>query len=139
VELESKRRKQEAREKTKTEKKKKKWEEFGYHSCAVDLDEDASVPRVNEEDILVGLNEEDERDIQYVVGDVTQPHVDPSENAIILICMDNSGGWGKGGMFSAVSSLSPMPKKVYTTAYDMADLSVGDVHLVDVSDNTTRF
>lgn len=49
-------------------------------------------------------------------------------------CVDNSGQWGSGGVFSALSSRSVTPEQQYELAGDMKDLNEGDVHLIHCSD-----
>lgn len=46
--------------------------------------------------------------------------------------MDDSGTWGKGGVFSALARLSKFILEAYKAAYSAGDLHMGDVHLVRV-------
>ena len=55
-----------------------------------------------------------------------------------LICADNSGRWGRGGVFSALSSRSTAPEKQYELAFKMKDLHLGDAHMVPVDDRESR-
>ncbi|BBN06231.1 chromodomain-helicase-DNA-binding protein 1-like [Marchantia polymorpha subsp. ruderalis] len=108
------------------ENKRAKWASSGYKSLAL--------PDTCEETGIFG-NEEDEDDyIHYLVGDCTKPRLAPGESAIILWCMDDSGTWGKGGVFSALARLSKFILEAYTAAYSAGDLHMGDVHLVRVPD-----
>lgn len=45
---------------------------------------------------------------------------------IFILLSDDSGGWGKGGLFTAVSSRSSLPEQQYTLAGKMQ----GNVTLV---------
>lgn len=69
--------------------------------------------------------------MHFVSGDVTHP-VKPK--AIIIQCVDDSGQWGSGGVFTALSKVTTEPELHYELAGDMGDLSEGDVHLVSCSD-----
>ncbi|WAR03360.1 CHD1L-like protein [Mya arenaria] len=51
---------------------------------------------------------------------------------------DDSGNWGKGGLFSAIAARSSLPEQQYTLAGKMQDLALGDCHLVPVDDETGR-
>ena len=44
--------------------------------------------------------------------------------SFIILTIDNSGRWGKGGVFSAISARSPQPEIQYTLAGKMK----GTVH-----------
>lgn len=70
--------------------------------------------------------------MHFVSGDVTNP---VKSKAIVLHCVDDSGQWGNGGVFTALSSKAKEPELYYELAGDMGDLNEGDVHLVqcDVS------
>lgn len=52
--------------------------------------------------------------------------------------VDNSGRWGRGGVFSALSARSPRPEQQYEMAHEMNDLHLGDVHLIAVDDLESR-
>ena len=49
--------------------------------------------------------------------------------------VDNSGTWGKGGMFSALNRLSLHIEKVYEAAHAAGDLHMGDFHLIPLDGN----
>ena len=51
---------------------------------------------------------------------------------------DDSGRWGKGGLFSALSSRSLQPETQYELAGQMKDLGLGDAHLVSIDDLMCR-
>ena len=95
---------------------------------------------------------DEERQINYVVGDVTQPQHSGSKDAIIVHCVggfvhntslllrvamcwcvcihvfncltDDLGRWGKGGLFSAISARSSQPQ----TQYELAGRMKGDLN-----------
>ena len=72
--------------------------------------------------------------MHFVSGDVTKP---VKSKAIVVQCVDDSGDWGTGGVFTALSNQTKQPELYYDLAGDMGDLQEGDVHLVtcdDVSD-----
>ena len=50
----------------------------------------------------------------------------------------DSGRWGKGGLFSALSSRSLQPQTQYELAGQMKDLELGDAHLVPIDDLMCR-
>ena len=59
-------------------------------------------------------------------------------STVLLPSADNSGRWGRGGVFSALSARSPRPEQQYEMAHQMKDLHLGDVHLVAVDDLESR-
>lgn len=65
--------------------------------------------------------------MHFVSGDVTSP---VQSSAIILHCVDSSGDWGSGGVFTALSRKTTEPEVHYSLAGDMGDVREGDVHLV---------
>jgi hypothetical protein len=56
----------------------------------------------------------------------------------IFSCLDNSGQWGHGGFFKAISSLSKLPEENYALAHKMGDLKLGDVHLIRITPEQTE-
>ncbi|KAK8956805.1 putative chromatin-remodeling complex ATPase chain [Platanthera zijinensis] len=117
--------KQEADRMKTEEKKLAKWEAHGYHSLAV-----KEFDVVTENDLI-----SDSGSVQFVYGDCTKPsRVCPSEPAIIFSCVDNSGNWGHGGMFSALSNLSTNIPDAYHRASEFGDLHMGDLHLMKLND-----
>ena len=50
----------------------------------------------------------------------------------------DSGHWGKGGLFSALSARSTCPQAQYEEAGRMRDLTLGDAHLVGMDDLISR-
>jgi len=53
---------------------------------------------------------------------------------LTLNVTDDSGYWGRGGLFTAINNVSDQPKKQYELADEMKDLHLGDVHLVPMDD-----
>lgn len=51
--------------------------------------------------------------------------------------VDNSGTWGRGGMFDAVARLSSKVPEAYEAAHEAEDLHLGDLHLIPVSGNAS--
>lgn len=66
-------------------------------------------------------------ELEYVSGDASK-----QESGIILCCVDNSGVWGRGGFFSALSNLSSDIASSYETAGSLDDINLGDSHLIEV-------
>lgn len=125
-------------------KKDELWKKANYHSCNIDMEVE------NEEGIFdedEGSIDEDNgystadistKDIHYVVGDVTHPKQTERRNNVIVHCADDSGHWGQGGLFSAISARSELPEKQYMLAGDMQDLSLGDCHLIPFDDTSSH-
>ncbi|KAI0520640.1 hypothetical protein KFK09_008118 [Dendrobium nobile] len=117
--------KQEADRRKAEEKKVAKWEALGYHSLSV------YEPDVTVENDLIS----DSGSVQFVYGDCTKPSsVCPTEPAIIFSCVDNSGNWGHGGMFTALANLSASIPDAYHRASEFGDLHMGDLHLMKLND-----
>lgn len=106
------------------DKKRAKWEALGYKSLAV---------RGTSESLSVVPNS-DNGEVHFVFGDCTNPiKGHSSEPTIILSCVDNSGNWGSGGMFDALTTLSQIVPDAYGKAYECEDLHLGDLHLIQIS------
>jgi len=120
----------EAREMLKAEKKKEKWRLAGYASQSVSLPSDSEDSE--------GSESEDSEDVEYmhfVTGDVTTPN---KSHALIVQCVDDSGQWGSGGVFTALSNQTKTPENHYELAGDLKDLHQGDVHIV-ACDDVSRY
>ncbi|KAG2555429.1 hypothetical protein PVAP13_9KG246600 [Panicum virgatum] len=111
------------------EKRFAKWETLGYKTLAV-----------KEPDITACQNISDSGCVQLVYGDCTNPSkLCPAKPAIIFSCIDNSGTWGHGGMFDALTSLSTCIPDAYHRASEFDDLHMGDLHLIQLDEvNCTR-
>ncbi|XP_071964238.1 chromodomain-helicase-DNA-binding protein 1-like [Antedon mediterranea] len=120
--------KQEA-EMKRTEERRRKlekmWKENDYESL--------NVPSEDEED-EDELDDQDDTPLGYVGGDVTHPVNTNGKDALIVHCVDDSGSWGSGGLFSAIDARSPTPADRYELAGEMKDLNLGDAHLMKLDD-----
>ncbi|XP_039697298.1 chromodomain-helicase-DNA-binding protein 1-like isoform X3 [Pteropus medius] len=132
--MEEKRRRKEEAER---EKKVAWWASSHYRSfCLPSEDseaeggEDDGAPQLADED-------SDSTSIKYVSGDVTHPQAG-AEDAVIVHCVDDSGCWGRGGLFTALEKRSAEPRKIYELAGKMKDLSLGGVLLFPIDDKESR-
>ncbi|VDM27146.1 unnamed protein product [Toxocara canis] len=117
------------------EKKTKLWAEHGYMSTVLPMPE-----QVEDE---TGEELDEESAIYYgpyfVHGDVTHPwraSHDHSKRAIIVHVVDNSGSFGRGGVFDALRAKSARVADAYRLASEMNDLHIGDAHLIEDIDET---
>uniref|UniRef100_M4ANA1 Chromodomain helicase DNA binding protein 1-like n=1 Tax=Xiphophorus maculatus TaxID=8083 RepID=M4ANA1_XIPMA len=90
-----------------------------------------------EDDISVCSTDSTSTDIRYVLGDVTHPHTARGD-AIIVHCVDDSGRWGRGGLFTALEVRSDEPRKRYELAGKMKDFELGNVLLFPIDDKQSR-
>jgi superfamily II DNA/RNA helicase len=118
------------RQEEKERKKKEWWNKNNYISLNMDL---PSSDEEEEED-----DDGNDNDIVYLIGDVTHPQNTGNKNAIVVHCTDDSGRWGRGGLFSAISNRSLVPEEHYKLAGKMKDLSLGDAHLISIDDLMSR-
>ncbi|XP_067935531.1 chromodomain-helicase-DNA-binding protein 1-like isoform X2 [Watersipora subatra] len=109
----------ELRAKKKEEQKLQKWLAAGYNSRSVTLPSESEATDTDEDDVDY---------MHFVSGDVTQP-VD--SKVVVVQCVDDSGQWGIGGVFTAMSDQTKEPELYYDIAGNMGDLHEGDVHVVD--------
>ncbi|XP_010524418.1 PREDICTED: probable helicase CHR10 isoform X2 [Tarenaya hassleriana] len=118
----------EAAKKKAEEKKLAKWEAHGYHSLSVEEplfpDDVDSRPEAGS--------------VHFVYGDCTNPSTVSHEPAIIFSCLDDSGNWGRGGMFDALARLSDAVPDAYSRASEFKDLQLGDLHLIKIDDNNDQ-
>lgn len=117
----------------KEERKLKKWEKHNYTSKEIVLPSQEDEAASKEEELQPEENEA-ENDIHFVTGDASKPQGSGNCNAIIINCLDNSGEWGFGGFFDAISKLSKLPQQEYEQAKEMGDLELGGAHLVEIGD-----
>jgi len=125
------------KERERQRKLEKLWRDASYTSYNIALDGDEEDDDESDE----SFDEEDEnkqREIQYVRGDVTHPINTRGSDAIMVHCVDDTGRWGQGGLFSAISRRSLLPETQYELASRMRDLKLGDAHLVRVDDQKSR-
>ncbi|XP_037437385.1 probable helicase CHR10 [Triticum dicoccoides] len=116
--------KREANKKKAEEKRLAKWKDLGYQTLGV------KVP-----DNIPNQNISNSGSVQLVYGDCTDPSkVCAAKPAIIFSCVDNSGTWGHGGMFDALTSLSTYIPDAYHRASEVDDLHMGDLHLIQLDE-----
>ncbi|XP_031697567.1 chromodomain-helicase-DNA-binding protein 1-like, partial [Anarrhichthys ocellatus] len=129
---------EDTKKKQQEQKHKKKmawWESCGYRSqCLPPVN---SEEEEEEDDSSVCSTDSDSTAISYVLGDVTHPHAAQGD-AIIVHCVDDSGRWGRGGLFTALEVRSDEPRKKYESAGKMKDLEVGNVLLFPIDDKQSR-
>nr|XP_006819816.1 PREDICTED: chromodomain-helicase-DNA-binding protein 1-like [Saccoglossus kowalevskii] len=114
------------------------WKANSYETSNISMETEDE--EEDEEEILATLDEEKQlrKAINYVSGDVTHPVGTDGQDAIIVHCVDDSGRWGTGGLFSAISARSPQPEEHYQLAGKMQDLALGDAHLIPIDDVEKR-
>uniref|UniRef100_W5UIK8 Chromodomain-helicase-DNA-binding protein 1-like protein n=1 Tax=Ictalurus punctatus TaxID=7998 RepID=W5UIK8_ICTPU len=128
------------REEQKYKKKMAWWASCGYTSlCLPSADSEGEDVDEEEEGDVSSVNSTDSDDtaIRYVLGDVTHPQAE-REDVIIIQCVDDSGRWGRGGLFTALELRSDEAKKQYELAGDMEDLELGSVLLFSIDDKQSR-
>ncbi|XP_037626982.1 chromodomain-helicase-DNA-binding protein 1-like isoform X2 [Sebastes umbrosus] len=133
---------EDVKKKQQEQKYKKKmawWESSGYRSrCLPSADsEEEEEEEEEEDDGSLCSTDSDSTAINYVLGDVTHPHAARGD-AIIVHCVDDSGRWGRGGLFTALEVRSDEPRKKYELAGKMNDLDVGNVLLFPIDDKQSR-
>ncbi|XP_077964885.1 chromodomain-helicase-DNA-binding protein 1-like isoform X3 [Gasterosteus aculeatus] len=134
---------EDAKKKQQERKHKKKlawWESCGYASRCLppaDSEEEEEEEEEEEDDRSVCSTDSDSTAIRYVLGDVTHPHAAQGD-AIIVHCVDDSGRWGRGGLFTALEARSDEPRKKYESAGKMKDLDIGNVLLFPIDDKQSR-
>ncbi|XP_061861120.1 chromodomain-helicase-DNA-binding protein 1-like isoform X1 [Colius striatus] len=135
----------EERKKAKAEAEHKKkmawWEENHYKStCLPSEGSDSEEELVEDEagrNVELDCEDADLNCIKYVMGDVTHPKAE-EEDAIIVHCLDDSGRWGRGGLFTALEARSDQPRKIYERAGKMKDLELGGTLLFPIDDKKSR-
>ncbi|XP_036127933.1 chromodomain-helicase-DNA-binding protein 1-like isoform X2 [Molossus molossus] len=130
------------RKKEEVEHKKKMawWEANNYQSfCLPSEESEPEDLEDGEEESLAQLDyrDSDSTSIKYVSGDVTHPQAG-AEDAVIVHCIDDSGCWGRGGLFTALEKRSTEPRRIYELAGKMKDLSLGGVLLFPIDDKESR-
>ncbi|XP_076004763.1 chromodomain-helicase-DNA-binding protein 1-like [Genypterus blacodes] len=133
VQEEAKRRQQEHKHK----KKVAWWESSGYRSLCLQSEDSEEEEEEEGDDNSICSTDSEHTAIQYVLGDVTHPHA-AQEDAVIVHCVDDSGRWGRGGLFTALEVRSDQPRKQYELAGKMKDLQLGNVLLFPIDDKQSR-
>uniref|UniRef100_A0A8D0HMF5 Chromodomain-helicase-DNA-binding protein 1-like n=1 Tax=Sphenodon punctatus TaxID=8508 RepID=A0A8D0HMF5_SPHPU len=117
------------------------WEANHYRSPCLPSEESETEEDSEEEeeddDVDLDYADPDLKSIKYVMGDVTHPKAG-EEDAIIVHCADNSGRWGRGGLFTALQSRSDQPRRIYELAGKMKDLALGGTLLFPIDDKESR-
>uniref|UniRef100_A0AAX7V3Z9 Chromodomain helicase DNA binding protein 1-like n=1 Tax=Astatotilapia calliptera TaxID=8154 RepID=A0AAX7V3Z9_ASTCA len=131
---------EEMKKKQEEQKYKKKmawWESCGYRSRCLPSVDSEEEEEEEEDGSSMCSTDSDSTDIHYVLGDVTHPHTARGD-AIIVHCVDDSGRWGRGGLFTALEVRSDEPRKQYELAGKMKDLDLGSVLLFPINDKQSR-
>ncbi|XP_077202353.1 chromodomain-helicase-DNA-binding protein 1-like isoform X2 [Paroedura picta] len=115
------------------------WEANQYRSCGLASEESSAEEEEGQrpETDLDFTSDPELSAIQYVLGDVTHPGAG-EEDAIIVHCVDDSGRWGRGGLFTALENRSAQPRRVYELAGKMDDLTLGGTLLFPIDDKESR-
>ncbi|XP_012327403.2 chromodomain-helicase-DNA-binding protein 1-like [Aotus nancymaae] len=116
------------------------WESNNYQSFCLPSEESEPEDLENGEDessAELDYQDPDATSLMYVSGDVTHPQAGV-EDALIVHCVDDSGRWGRGGLFTALEKRSTEPRKIYELAGKMKDLSLGGVLLFPIDDKESR-
>ncbi|XP_061540195.1 chromodomain-helicase-DNA-binding protein 1-like [Phycodurus eques] len=126
-------------EETKYKKKMAWWASSGYRSCCLKpAHSEEDEEEEEEEDVgSVSSADSDSGAIRYVLGDVTHAHAARGD-AIIVHCVDDSGRWGKGGLFTALEVRSDEPRRRYELAGEMKDLDLASVLFFPIDDKQSR-
>nr|XP_055168422.1 chromodomain-helicase-DNA-binding protein 1-like isoform X1 [Nyctereutes procyonoides] len=128
------------KEKVEHEKKMVWWESNNYQSFCLPSEESEPEDLEDQEDessAQLDYEDPDSAAIKYVRGDVTHPQAG-AEDAVIVHCVDDSGRWGRGGLFTALETRSAEPRRIYELAGKMKDLNLGGVLLFPVDDKESR-
>ncbi|KFP71102.1 Chromodomain-helicase-DNA-binding protein 1-like, partial [Acanthisitta chloris] len=126
--------------KAEAEHKKKMawWEANHYTSTCLPSEESGSEEEFEDDEVGPNVDlDTDQNRIKYVMGDVTHPKAE-EEDAIIVHCLDDSGRWGRGGLFTALEARSDQPRKIYEMAGKMKDLELGGTLLFPIDDKKSR-
>nr|KAF6396425.1 chromodomain helicase DNA binding protein 1 like [Rousettus aegyptiacus] len=132
--MEEKRRRKEAAE---HEKKLAWWASNHYRSFCLPSEDSEAEGGEHDGAPRLGHADSDVTSIEYVSGDVAHPQAG-AEDAVIVHCVDDSGCWGRGGLFTALEKRSAEPRKIYELAGKMKDLSLGSVLLFPIDDKESR-
>ncbi|XP_039315776.2 chromodomain-helicase-DNA-binding protein 1-like isoform X3 [Saimiri boliviensis] len=130
------------RQKEDAQRKKKMawWESNNYQSFCLPSEESEPEDLENGEDessAELDYQDPEATSLMYVSGDVTHPQAGV-EDAVIVHCVDDSGHWGRGGLFTALEKRSAEPRRIYELAGKMKDLSLGGVLLFPIDDKESR-
>ncbi|CAH8611650.1 unnamed protein product [Heterobilharzia americana] len=98
---------------------------------------------INELDEEIDRENQTTARIYYKIGDASSPlscfSINRSENSIdgippyfVCFTVDDSGSWGRGGIFRSLDARSSQIKSVYELAGQMDDIELGDCLLIPV-------
>ncbi|KAF7237536.1 Chromodomain-helicase-DNA-binding protein 1-like [Varanus komodoensis] len=113
------------------------WKANHYRSCCLESEESSEEEEEERLDMDLEYTDPEVSSIKYIMGDVTHPTA-REEDAIIVHCVDDSGHWGEGGLFTALRNRSDQPKKIYELAGKMNDLTLGGTLLFPIDDKESR-
>ncbi|XP_061494773.1 chromodomain-helicase-DNA-binding protein 1-like [Rhineura floridana] len=136
-------RKEKEQKKAEAEHQKKMawWEANNYRSYCLESEESSEEEMESDlerrMDVDLEYTDPDLCSIKYIIGDVTHPTAG-EEDAIIVHCVDDSGLWGRGGLFTALGNRSDQPRKMYELAGKMKDLALGGTLLFPIDDKESR-
>eukprot|EP00071_Canis_lupus_P027062 XP_022260619.1 chromodomain-helicase-DNA-binding protein 1-like isoform X5 [Canis lupus familiaris] len=124
------------KEKVEHEKKMVWWESNNYQSFCLPSEESEPEDLEDQEDessAQLDYEDPDSTAIKYVRGDVTHPQAG-AEDAVIVHCVDDSGRWGRGGLFTALETRSAEPRRIYELAGKMKGVSFrSEPHILSVA------
>ncbi|KAJ8409865.1 hypothetical protein AAFF_G00209060 [Aldrovandia affinis] len=128
-----------AKDEAQHRKKMAWWDSCGYRSLCLPSEESEEEEEEEEDadDVSVSSTDSDHMAISYVLGDVTHPQA-AQEDTIIVHCVDDSGRWGRGGLFTALEVRTDQVRKQYELAGKMEDLDLGHVLLFPIDDKQSR-
>ncbi|XP_035250471.1 chromodomain-helicase-DNA-binding protein 1-like isoform X1 [Anguilla anguilla] len=128
-----------AKEEAQHRKKMAWWDSCGYQSlCLTSEGSEEEEEEEEGDDLSVSSTDSEHTAIRYVLGDVTHPQA-AQEDAIIVHCVDDSGRWGRGGLFTALEVRTDEARRQYELAGKMDDLELGHVLLFPIDDKQSRF
>lgn len=76
--------------------------------------------------------------LHFVRGDVTKPQGPNGKVKIIAHCLDNSGRWGKGGLFNSIKVLPGGDDVVHTYENSTGKITLGSLQLIKTKIGTGK-
>ena len=77
-------------------------------------------------------DESEALELMFEIGDMSRPANPATGPAVLLHVVDDSGRWGKGGLFDVLATLSSFVPAAYQSAADMEDLELGSAHIIQL-------
>lgn len=141
------------RERAKRERLEALWQQHQYVTNNVPLcetlaqgdeaddDADGSSDRRLDAALAGDADERQAAALRFVIGDVTHPQMPGGADGVAIVahCVDTSGHWGHGGLFSAIDHSWPGVGHLYELAGAMKDLHLGDAHLLQPDPDGTVY